>query len=85
MGISLRNTAGSWWWAGAVSAARRRQDDSAAAAKPAFQSVALVVGSTGIVGTSLLDILPRNDTPGGPWKAKPCVGNFIITVTTPSC
>uniref|UniRef100_A0A453GSW5 Uncharacterized protein n=1 Tax=Aegilops tauschii subsp. strangulata TaxID=200361 RepID=A0A453GSW5_AEGTS len=66
--LRLPAPAMSWWWAGAVSAARRRQDDSAAAAKPAFQSVALVVGSTGIVGTSLLDILPRNDTPGGPWK-----------------
>ena len=33
-----------------------------------FQSVALVIGSTGIVGTSLVDILPRDDTPGGPWK-----------------
>nr|CAB3500431.1 unnamed protein product [Digitaria exilis] len=30
--------------------------------------VALVVGSTGIVGTSLVDILPLPDTPGGPWK-----------------
>uniref|UniRef100_A0A453GSQ6 PRISE-like Rossmann-fold domain-containing protein n=3 Tax=Triticinae TaxID=1648030 RepID=A0A453GSQ6_AEGTS len=55
----------SWWWAGAVGAVKKSQDESAASS---FQSVALVVGSTGIVGTSLVDILPRQDTPGGPWK-----------------
>lgn len=32
------------------------------------QSVALVVGVTGIVGSALAEILPRSDTPGGPWK-----------------
>ncbi|CAL4940088.1 unnamed protein product [Urochloa decumbens] len=63
----------SWWWAGAIGAARKRPDDPAAALgseseQEAFQSVALVVGSTGIVGTSLIDILPLPDTPGGPWK-----------------
>jgi nucleoside-diphosphate-sugar epimerase len=58
----------SWWWAGAIGAVKKRQDENAAAAEPSFQSVALVVGSTGIVGTSLLDILPLQDTPGGPWK-----------------
>ncbi|VAH69749.1 unnamed protein product [Triticum turgidum subsp. durum] len=55
----------SWWWAGAVGAVKKSQDERAASS---FQSVALVVGSTGIVGTSLVDILPRDDTPGGPWK-----------------
>ncbi|CAL4915036.1 unnamed protein product [Urochloa decumbens] len=61
----------SWWWAGAIGAARKRRDDDPAAAsdsQQAFQSVALVVGSTGIVGASLIDILPLPDTPGGPWK-----------------
>ncbi|CAN6294633.1 unnamed protein product [Urochloa humidicola] len=59
----------SWWWAGAVGAARKRQDDDhAAASEQTFKSVALVVGSTGIVGASLVDILPLPDTPGGPWK-----------------
>ncbi|CAL4931708.1 unnamed protein product [Urochloa decumbens] len=61
----------SWWWAGAIGAARKRRDDDPTAAsdsEQAFQSVALVVGSTGIVGTSLVDILPLPDTPGGPWK-----------------
>ncbi|XP_059454907.1 3-oxo-Delta(4,5)-steroid 5-beta-reductase-like [Corylus avellana] len=33
-----------------------------------YQSVALVVGVTGIVGNSLAEILPLPDTPGGPWK-----------------
>uniref|UniRef100_A0A0E0LMZ4 PRISE-like Rossmann-fold domain-containing protein n=1 Tax=Oryza punctata TaxID=4537 RepID=A0A0E0LMZ4_ORYPU len=63
----------SWWWAGAIGAARKRNDDddgerAADAEQPPFRSVALVVGSTGIVGTSLVDILPLPDTPGGPWK-----------------
>jgi hypothetical protein len=58
----------SWWWAGAIGAVKKRQEENAAATEPSFQSVALVVGSTGIVGTSLLDILPLQDTPGGPWK-----------------
>ncbi|PUZ40557.1 hypothetical protein GQ55_9G433500 [Panicum hallii var. hallii] len=59
----------SWWWAGAVGAAWKRRGDRAASSESfQFQSVALVVGSTGIVGTSLVDILPMPDTPGGPWK-----------------
>jgi len=60
----------SWWWAGAIGAAWKRQDDRAAVSpsQQAFKSVALVVGSTGIVGASLVDILPQPDTPGGPWK-----------------
>uniref|UniRef100_A0A0D9VVJ4 PRISE-like Rossmann-fold domain-containing protein n=1 Tax=Leersia perrieri TaxID=77586 RepID=A0A0D9VVJ4_9ORYZ len=53
--------------AGAISAARKRHDQQNAT-EPPFQSVALVVGCTGIVGTSLVDILPLPDTPGGPWK-----------------
>ncbi|KAL6893451.1 hypothetical protein ACP4OV_007549 [Aristida adscensionis] len=58
----------SWWWRGAIGAARTLPDEQAAASKQSFQSVALVVGSTGIVGASLLDILPLPGTPGGPWK-----------------
>lgn len=53
-----------WWWRGA---ALKREDEQVAERSP-FQSVALVVGSTGIVGTSLVDMLPLPDTPGGPWK-----------------
>jgi Delta4-3-oxosteroid 5beta-reductase len=65
---SLSVAAMSWWWTGAIGAVKKLQDEHAAAVEPSYQSVALVVGSTGIVGTSLLDILPLADTPGGPWK-----------------
>ncbi|RLN41927.1 hypothetical protein C2845_PM01G18710 [Panicum miliaceum] len=58
----------SWWWARAVDEVSKRRGDRAAASDRSFQSVALVVGSTGIVGASLVDILPLLDTPGGPWK-----------------
>ncbi|VVA18329.1 PREDICTED: 3-oxo-Delta(4 5)-steroid [Prunus dulcis] len=56
----------SWWWAGAIGAAKKKFDPNDA--PPKYQSVALVVGVTGIVGNSLADILPLPDTPGGPWK-----------------
>nr|AKU19319.1 putative progesterone 5beta-reductase [Albuca bracteata] len=56
-----------WWWAGAIGAAKRSMD-STPPQGPTYQSVALVVGATGIVGSSLIDILPLSDTPGGPWK-----------------
>lgn len=56
----------SWWWAGAIGAAKKKSDDSEAPSK--YQSVALVIGVTGIVGNSLAEILPLSDTPGGPWK-----------------
>lgn len=60
----------SWWWAGAIGAAKKKLDDSSEPllASSSYQSVALVVGATGITGSSLLDILPLSDTPGGPWK-----------------
>ncbi|CAN1135716.1 (S)-8-oxocitronellyl enol synthase CYC2 [Linum perenne] len=56
----------SWWWAGAIGAAKKKVDED----EPprSYQSVALVVGVTGIVGNSLAEILPLADTPGGPWK-----------------
>ncbi|KAL1564525.1 NineTeen Complex (NTC) component [Salvia divinorum] len=56
----------SWWWAGAIGAAKKKFDVDEA--PPNYQSVALVVGVTGIVGNSLAEILPLSDTPGGPWK-----------------
>ncbi|XP_047945773.1 (S)-8-oxocitronellyl enol synthase ISY1 [Salvia hispanica] len=56
----------SWWWAGAIGAAKKKIDVDEA--PPNYQSVALVVGVTGIVGNSLAEILPLSDTPGGPWK-----------------
>ncbi|KAM3208876.1 hypothetical protein ACQJBY_063519 [Aegilops geniculata] len=59
-----------WWWAGAFGAFKKRRASSRAraAAETPQNNVALVVGSTGIVGAALLDILPLRDTPGGPWK-----------------
>ncbi|KAI3815272.1 hypothetical protein L1987_14934 [Smallanthus sonchifolius] len=56
----------SWWWAGAIGAAKKKLDEDDA--PPKYQSVALIIGVTGIVGNSLAEILPLSDTPGGPWK-----------------
>ncbi|CAK9143298.1 unnamed protein product [Ilex paraguariensis] len=56
----------SWWWAGAIGAAKKKFEDDDA--PPKYQSVALIIGVTGIVGNSLAEILPLADTPGGPWK-----------------
>ncbi|CAL1395911.1 unnamed protein product [Linum trigynum] len=58
----------SWWWAGAIGVTRKKSDVDAAAPRTNYQSVALIVGVTGIVGNSLAEILPLPDTPGGPWK-----------------
>ncbi|PSR99894.1 3-oxo-Delta(4,5)-steroid 5-beta-reductase [Actinidia chinensis var. chinensis] len=67
----------SWWWTGAIGAAQAslqffvnfdykkiEENDC----PQTTQSVALILGVTGIVGNSLADILPLSDTPGGPWK-----------------
>ncbi|KAG0476556.1 hypothetical protein HPP92_013397 [Vanilla planifolia] len=60
----------SWWWAGAIGAVKKKLDDDSAPSGTfgKYPSVGLVIGSTGIVGMSLVDILPLIDTPGGPWK-----------------
>ncbi|KAG2561149.1 hypothetical protein PVAP13_8KG111603 [Panicum virgatum] len=58
----------SWWWRGAALKREDEQQVAAAAGPPPFRSVALVVGSTSLVGTSLVDMLPLPGTPGGPWK-----------------
>ncbi|PKA59884.1 3-oxo-Delta(4,5)-steroid 5-beta-reductase [Apostasia shenzhenica] len=58
----------SWWWAGAIGAVRKKLDDESTLPPGKYQSVGLVIGATGIVGTSLVEILPLPDTPGGPWK-----------------
>nr|AFW16644.1 putative progesterone 5beta-reductase [Passiflora incarnata] len=55
----------SWWWSGAIGAVRNSEQNDG---PRSFESVALVVGVTGIVGNSLAEILPLADTPGGPWK-----------------
>ncbi|KAL2940954.1 Iridoid synthase CYC2 [Bienertia sinuspersici] len=69
----------SWWWSGAIGAAKasiisrsfsKKLDDTydVSSKSQNYQSVALIVGVTGIVGSSLAEILPLSDTPGGPWK-----------------
>uniref|UniRef100_A0A7C9CNM2 PRISE-like Rossmann-fold domain-containing protein n=1 Tax=Opuntia streptacantha TaxID=393608 RepID=A0A7C9CNM2_OPUST len=60
----------SWWWAGAIGAAKKKLDEpeDSGSGRGGYQSVALIVGVTGIVGNSLAEILPLSDTPGGPWK-----------------
>ncbi|KAL0314799.1 UNVERIFIED_CONTAM: (S)-8-oxocitronellyl enol synthase CYC1 [Sesamum angustifolium] len=47
------------------------------AVTPSYQSIALIVGVTGIAGSSLAETLSLADTPGGPWKVygvarRPC-------------
>ncbi|CAN8274066.1 unnamed protein product [Cochlearia groenlandica] len=56
----------SWWWSGAIGAAKKKFEED----EPiqSYESVALIIGVTGIVGNSLAEILPLSDTPGGPWK-----------------
>ncbi|KAI9200650.1 hypothetical protein LWI28_011190 [Acer negundo] len=56
----------SWWWAGAIGAAKKKFEEDEQPRN--YESVALIVGVTGIVGNSLAEILPLPDTPGGPWK-----------------
>ncbi|KAL9254903.1 (S)-8-oxocitronellyl enol synthase CYC2-like protein [Drosera capensis] len=73
----------SWWWAGAIGAAKARRLPKAIEfsfsydcnkkldedkTPNTYNSVALIIGVTGIVGNSLAEILPLSDTPGGPWK-----------------
>ncbi|XP_062107593.1 3-oxo-Delta(4,5)-steroid 5-beta-reductase-like [Humulus lupulus] len=59
-----------WLWARATGASKQRvdYDEEDSHSLSEYQSVALVVGVTGIVGNSLTEILPISDTPGGPWK-----------------
>ncbi|GAB2228367.1 hypothetical protein Droror1_Dr00010203 [Drosera rotundifolia] len=56
----------SWWWAGAIGAAKKKLDEDET--PNTYNSVALIIRVTGIVGNSLAEILPLSDTPGGPWK-----------------
>ncbi|CAK9180137.1 unnamed protein product [Ilex paraguariensis] len=57
----------SWWWLGAVGATRRKLGEHVEAPKT-HKSVGIIVGVTGIVGSSVAEILPDTDTPAGPWK-----------------
>nr|AGO01041.1 putative progesterone 5-beta-reductase [Matthiola tricuspidata] len=56
----------SWWGAGAIGAAKKKLEEDEPT--QSYESVALIIGVTGIVGNSLAEILPLSDTPGGPWK-----------------
>ncbi|KAF8095519.1 hypothetical protein N665_0330s0001 [Sinapis alba] len=65
----------SWWCAGAIGAAKKKFDEDEPT--QSYKSVALIVSVTGIVGNSLVEILPLSDTPDGPWKVngvarRPC-------------
>ncbi|KAI5082874.1 hypothetical protein GOP47_0002617 [Adiantum capillus-veneris] len=57
---------GGWysWWTGRIGF-DESQGEIRDNGRP---KVALVIGITGIVGTSLAKILRRSDAPGGPWK-----------------
>ncbi|GAY54132.1 hypothetical protein CUMW_154310 [Citrus unshiu] len=56
----------SWWWAGAIGAAKKKFEENERPPQPQdYQHVGLLIGVTGIVGNSLAEILPRQDTPGG--------------------
>ncbi|KAG6490048.1 hypothetical protein ZIOFF_051330 [Zingiber officinale] len=50
-----------WWSAGVIAASKKKYDDDIASAGSGYQSVALVVGVTGIVSTCLAAILPLID------------------------
>ncbi|KAA8539067.1 hypothetical protein F0562_025759 [Nyssa sinensis] len=58
----------SWWKIGAVPTSKPDKKFEEDEAPKGFQSVGLILGVTGIVGNSFAEILPRSDTPGGPWK-----------------
>lgn len=70
------------WWTGSlgIASARRKKDQStngegsgssrssrgSSHSKKSY--VGLIVGVTGLVGSRLAEILPKDDIPGGPWK-----------------
>eukprot|EP00249_Psilotum_nudum_P013421 c24323_g1_i1 orf=103-1293(+) len=62
----------SWysWWTGRIGIHSAKIDPRVESldVEDGSQKIALVVGATGIVGNSLVEILSRPDTPGGPWK-----------------
>ncbi|KAK9097237.1 hypothetical protein Sjap_022734 [Stephania japonica] len=60
-----------WWKSGAIGVPKLAQQKFELGQQGPSEhqsSVGLVIGVTGIVGTSLAEILPLPDTPGGPWK-----------------
>ncbi|KAM3281460.1 (S)-8-oxocitronellyl enol synthase CYC2-like [Capsicum chacoense] len=56
----------SWWRVGAIGTAKKKFEEDVAPSK--YESVALIIGVTGIMGNSLAEILPLANIPGGPWK-----------------
>uniref|UniRef100_A0A7N0ZUS8 PRISE-like Rossmann-fold domain-containing protein n=1 Tax=Kalanchoe fedtschenkoi TaxID=63787 RepID=A0A7N0ZUS8_KALFE len=59
----------SWWTSRrAIEAANQKKIDDEEEPKSSFHNVALIVGVTGLVGNSLVEILSLLDTPGAPWK-----------------
>ncbi|KAK7321653.1 hypothetical protein VNO77_32502 [Canavalia gladiata] len=58
----------SWWLTRATGSTKTTKLDESKASSRSFENVALIIGVTGIVGNSLAEILPQEDTPGGPWK-----------------
>ncbi|XP_047268595.1 (S)-8-oxocitronellyl enol synthase CYC2-like [Capsicum annuum] len=56
----------SWWRVGAIGTAKKKFEEDDAPSK--YESVALIIGVTGIMGNSLAEILPLANIPGGPWK-----------------
>nr|AKI87774.1 IDS-1 [Gentiana rigescens] len=73
----------SWWWKRSIQAQtlpeKTEPNGTVETAAGSYESVALVVGVTGIVGSSLAQVLKLPGTPGGPWKVygiarRPCPG-----------
>ncbi|KAL2537244.1 3-oxo-Delta-4 [Forsythia ovata] len=56
----------SWWWSRSIGEAKEKFEENEV--QPKYQNVGLIIGVTGIVGNSLVEILPLPNTPGGPWK-----------------
>ncbi|KAI3465284.1 hypothetical protein Pfo_021947 [Paulownia fortunei] len=66
----------SWWYKRSIGDVEHKRLEPNGVA-PSYQSVALIVGVTGIAGSGLAETLSFADTPGGPWKVygvarRPC-------------
>uniref|UniRef100_A0AAT9USH4 Iridoid synthase n=1 Tax=Mitragyna speciosa TaxID=170351 RepID=A0AAT9USH4_9GENT len=64
-----------WWWKRSIAAGQNsgkkleeKRVNGPNVVPENYKSVALIVGVTGIVGSSLAEVLTLEDTPGGPWK-----------------
>nr|AZB52808.1 iridoid synthase [Centranthera grandiflora] len=68
----------SWWYKRSIGDIQQQKKPEANGQGPtSHQSVALIVGVTGIAGSGLAETLSNSDTPGGPWKVygvarRPC-------------